>query len=168
MKKSLLILGALAAMSMIFMGCPNSSTSDPTTGESYTTVTATSGYAGPAWNVESDWETFTIEFAAVPSKMQFCNTSDVVESVEEWGNKYYSTYSGEITTTTASVDLAAQLAALQATESSITKIVSVTLQDMGAGDGVAKGKKVYATKTDGTTTELSIPQASWGYTLSSN
>ena len=30
MKKSLLILGALAAMSMIFMGCPNSSTSDPT------------------------------------------------------------------------------------------------------------------------------------------
>ena len=31
MKKSLFILGALAAMSMIFMGCPNSSTSDPTT-----------------------------------------------------------------------------------------------------------------------------------------
>ncbi|MCR5285755.1 MAG: hypothetical protein K6D95_09170 [Treponema sp.] len=31
MKKSLLILGALAAMSMIFMGCPNSTqTSDPT------------------------------------------------------------------------------------------------------------------------------------------
>ena len=38
MKKSLLILGALAAMSMVFMGCPNNSTSDPTEGTDETTI----------------------------------------------------------------------------------------------------------------------------------
>ena len=66
MKKSLLILGALAAMSMIFMGCPNSSTSDPTstTGDDTTTKEYLAIDAdtdlGSGWSSSYDGATKTI------------------------------------------------------------------------------------------------------------
>ncbi|MCR5285758.1 MAG: hypothetical protein K6D95_09185 [Treponema sp.] len=62
MKKSLLILGALAAMSMIFMGCPNSTqTSDPTAEEEFT------GYE--------------VDFSSCTIKDAYCGTYDGTNDV---------------------------------------------------------------------------------------
>ena len=175
MKKLINIAAILLAASMIFVGCSNgvaapassgssssSSGSNSTETTSYTTVTCTQGYAGPAWTVDTDWTKVTFEFAEVPSKMQINCTGDYAVAEQSWGTEYEAAYSGEITETSTEVVIADYLA--QMTKGS-TKVVSVTLQDMGDGDGVAKVSKVTLTKSDGTTEALTIPEPTWGYTL---
>lgn len=166
MKKTLLSLFAIATLAISFISCDNGSSSSSEV--SYTTVTCTSAYAGPAWTVDDDWVSVTWEFTEAPTNIQICSASDAVEAEQSWGTSYYSAYTGEITTTTYTVTISEQLAVVNESSEDATEITTVTLQDMGDGDGVAKVIKVYATKSDDTTEELTIPEPSWGYTLTSN
>ena len=90
MKKSLLILGALAAMSMIFMGCPNSSTSDPTEGKTTATVTST-------YNI-SIAKNYTWTAEGTQDATTFSNWQTSIDAISDWtpavGDVIRITFSG--------------------------------------------------------------------------
>ena len=91
MKKSLLILGALAAMSMIFMGCPNSTqTSDPTEAKTTATVTSTADISiakNYSWTAEGTQDATT-----------FSNWQTQIDAISDWtpavGDVIRITFSG--------------------------------------------------------------------------
>jgi hypothetical protein len=90
MKKSLLILGALAAMSMVFMGCPNSSTSDPTEAKTTATVTSTADISiakNYTWTAEGTQDATT-----------FSNWQTAIDAISDWtpavGDVIRITFSG--------------------------------------------------------------------------
>ncbi|MCR4954650.1 MAG: hypothetical protein K6A43_11325 [Treponema sp.] len=140
-------------------------TSSSSTTETYTTIKCSTKYAGPSWTAGDDWESLTIEFTETPVNMQMSTEGDAVKSHWDWGDEYYSTYTGDIWGTSVTVNIATELARLQELSADVTKVTNIKLMDMGAGDGVAKIKSVTATKTDGTTEALTVPEPNWGYTL---
>ena len=130
------------------------------------TVTWTGQWAGPTLTVEADWATVTVVFEEKPAGVQFCVSSDFVTSEESWGKAYQSTYP-QIEGTTASVDVAAELAVMQAKEGDgSTKVEKIVVQNTEKFEGevtskTAKIKAIIVTLKDGSK-KLVEASGDWG------
>ena len=132
------------------------------------TITWTGLWAGPYLIVEDDWAYVTVEFDGWPAGVQFCINSDFIVSHESWGDQYQSTYP-HIDDATATVDIAAELEAMQAKEGDeSTKITKITIQNTDAiEDGDSKTailKSVIVTLKDGTK-KFVVPVSGWAATI---
>ena len=135
------------------------------------TVTWTGQWSGPSIQIEEGWTKVTAIFEEKPADVQFCVNSDYVVKEESWGKSYQSTYP-PIADATASVDLAAELATMQAIEGDqSTKITTVTLQytqTVAEGETnppTAKLKALLVTLADGSQ-KLVKPAFAWGGSIS--
>ena len=170
MKKVIFGLTALLAACVFFMGCPNTSTSDPTTGTEETpaftiTFNASAQWAGPSFTVDDDWESLEVTFFEAPdqSKVQFCLVSDAVKAEQSWGTEYWSTYPAATETTTIVFD---DWFVQESDDGSIeshgaTKFTKANFQNKTTESFTLKVKSAKATKTDGTVVDV-VPVKDWG------
>lgn|GEM_PF-3666184 len=162
MKKIKVLLSALAMVAaMAFVSCGGGAGDDPTGGKSGSdaviqTVTYSNVYGKLIWAAEDDWAEFTIDFAEVPTKVQFCCEGDVTSSEnQKYGEMYYS---GSITTTSKTVVIADALAVMKG-KNGDTKVTKVILAAENDATATAKIKSVKVKKTDGSVEEIGTSNA---------
>ncbi len=159
MKKSLLVLAALAALSMVFVSCGSKGDgSTPTTPAEpkAKVLTFSNVYGKVIWNVADDWTTFAVEFDGVPTAVQFCAEGDQTSSENQlWGDMYYV----DCDSASLSVNFADALTALQGKGHNDTKVTKAILGAKNDAAATAKIKSITVTKADGSKIEFPTPDA---------
>ena len=161
MKKSLLVLAALAALSMAFVSCGGGAgggDSKPVNddGPKAKVLTFSNVYGKVIWNVADDWTTFAVEFDGVPTAVQFCAEGDQTSSENQlWGDMYYV----DCDSASLSVNFADALTALQGKGHNDTKVTKAILGAKNDAAATAKIKSITVTKADGSKIEFPTPDA---------
>ena len=162
MKKIItLAVSALLALT-VFTGC-SYTTADKKADASGTLVEVTSQWAGPTLTIKDDWKKVKVEFASVPSALQFVYNADVVNPNDSYGNPFCS-YSGGIDKKEFEIDVDAVTTNLKTLDSGITKLASVVFQCTGSSSTYFV-TKITATKADDTTEDGALTAPSWGGTI---
>ena len=173
MKKTLLVLSAILALSLAFVGCKKSTggdepdSSDPGAKPAFVmTYNAGAQWAAPAFTVADDWESIEVVFADGTDfdKIQFAVISDKVEKEESWGTAYYSLYPQA--TATTKIEFAKWLNEEKGEDGSTladhgaTKIAKISIQNKTTGAVTVKVISAKITKTDGSVVDVK-PVGDW-------
>ena len=123
-------------------------------------------YAAVLFSVEDDWKSLEVIFADDTNfdNIQFNVLCDTVQSEEDWGLAYYTTYP-QIVQAKNTLDLAIELNALKINSNNAkTKLTAIKIQnstEQGFSVDVVSAK---VTKTDGTVVSVK-PVVDWGASL---
>lgn len=174
MKKTLLVLSAVLALSMAFVGCKKSTGGNEPDGSDPKTVAnpvfvltynADAQYAAPEIAVADDWASIEIVFADdTPfDKIQFAFTSDAVKAQQSWGTEYWAYYPKATATSKFVIadTLTAESEDGTLVSNGATKIVKVAIQNVTKEAITVKIMSAKVTKTDGTEVEFKLT-GDWG------
>ncbi len=159
MKKIKVLLSALAMVAaMAFVSCGGGAGDGESGSDAVIqTVTYSNNYGKLIWAAEDDWAEFTIDFAEVPTKVQYCCEGDKTNSTAGLYIDMY--YSGLIITTSKTVVIADALATIKTKDHGDTKITKVILAADNDATATAKIKSVKVKKTDGSVEEIGTANA---------
>ena len=175
MKKTLLVLSAILALSLAFVGCKkstgdNNGDSDPVGNDTpvtpafVMTYNAGAQWAAPAFTVADDWTSIEVVFAADTAfgDIQFAFTSDKVKSVESWGNQYFAYYPAATETSTFVIAdaLTADTDDGKLADNGATKITSISIQNKTTKALTVKVISAKVTKAEGTVIDVK-PVGDW-------
>lgn len=175
MKKTLLVVSAILALSLAFVGCKKSTGSNEPDGSDpaakpvfVLNYKANSQYAAPEIAVGADWESIEIVFAddTAFDKIQFAFTSDAVKAQQSWGTEYWAYYPKATATSKFVIAdaLTAETDDGTLASHSATKIVKIAVQNTTTGSLTVKIMSAKVTKTDGSVIDIKL-NGDWGSTV---